>query len=112
MAYSLVPLTIHGKRHKYRVTLDEGLTWDESIKSMVIKNNLGSIVYKSASHGNRVAILVNHLYCANKTVYVEHNGTQYIYVPSMDVLVSRATKKICWPVKSNPQRKAIVALAS
>lgn len=114
---AIVPLTIGGKRYEYRVVLsgltrlvnrDDGLSWDKAIKTMRITDNLGSTVYKGVNHGNRIAILVNLLHQLGQTSYVEHNGAWYIYIKSMDVLISRATKKITWQNKNNPQRKKIV----
>ena len=116
---AIVPLTIGGKRYEYRVVLsgitrlirDDGISWDKAIKTMRIKNNLGSTMYTGVNHGNRTAILVNLLHQLGQTSYVEHNGACYIYIKSMDVLVSRATKKITWENKDNPQRKKIVGEA-
>ena len=103
--------TVPYQSRNYTVGLDSSKSWDDALSSIAIKNSKKQFVYQKHTDGNRVAILVNVLYLRKQTVYVEHNGTQYIYIPSMDVLVSRATKKIAWEDKANPQRVQLVKKA-
>ena len=100
--------TVPYQSRSYKVSISRDTTWEDAISSIVIKNSKNQFVYKKHDDGNRVAVLVNALYKQGKTVYVEHNGTQYIYIEAFDVFVSRATKKICWKDKSNPQRIELV----
>ena len=95
----------------YTVGLGNSKNWADSLSSISIKNDKNKFVYLKHTNGNRVAILVNVLYLRKQTVYVEYNDSQYIYIPSMDVLVSRATKKVAWEDKANPQRIALIKSA-
>jgi len=103
--------TVPYQSRSYTVGLDSNQSWAKALSSIAIKNSKKQFVYRKHTDGNRVAILVNVLYLRKQTVYVEHNGTQYIYIQSMDVLVSRATKKIAWEDKANPQRVQLVKKA-
>jgi len=101
--------TVPYQSRNYTVGLDSNQSWAKALSSIAIKNSKKQFVYRKHTDGNRVAILVNMLHQQGLTKYVEHNGTWYIYIPSMDVLVSRATKKIAWEDKANPQRIKIIA---
>lgn len=103
-----VTLTVNGKEQHYKIAVSDCKSWNDTLHLMVILNKHGKSVYRDDTHGNRVAILINHLYLTDRTVYVTHNGIEFIYVPDMDVLISRVTKKVCWEDKNNPQRKVIV----
>ena len=103
--------TVPYQSRNYTVGLDSSKSWDDALSSIAIKNSKKQFVYRKHTDGNRVAILVNVLYLRKQTVYVEYNGSQYIYIPSMDVLVSRATKKVAWGDKTNPQRIALIKSA-
>lgn len=107
-----VTLTVNGKEQKYMVAVSDCKSWEDTLHLMVILNKHGKSVYRDDTHGNRVAILVNHLYMQNRTVYVTHNGIEFIYVPDMDVFVSRVTKKVVWEDKNDPQRKSMVHQAT
>jgi hypothetical protein len=107
-----VILTVNKVEQTYQVAVSDSKSWEDTLHLMVILNKHGKSVYRGKTDGNRVAILVNHLYKMNKTVYVTHNGTEYIYVPTMDVLISRASKKLCWLDKNNPQRRVMVRRAT
>lgn len=107
-----VPYTINNVTRVYSVKLEAGLNWDKSLSSILINNTLGKQVYAGVTNGNRVAILVNTLWLRKLTKPVEHNGVKYIYIQSMDILVSKASKKVVWTVKTDPQRKAIIALVN
>lgn len=103
-----VTLKINGVEHEYSIAVSDCKSWEDTLNYMVILNKKGKSVYRNKTHGNRIAILINYLYMTDQALYVTHNGTEYIYVPTMDVLVSRATKKVCWEDKNNPQRRVIV----
>ena len=101
--------TVPYQSRSYSVSISRDTTWEDAISSIVIKNSQKQFVYKKHADGNRVAILVNALYLQGLTKYVMHNGYQYIYVPSMDVLISRSSKKLAFEQKGNAQRRAIIA---
>lgn len=103
-----VSITLNGVQHNYEIAVSDCKSWEDTLHYMVILNKQGKSVYRDKNHGNRVAILINYLYETGQTCYVTHNGTEYIYVPHMDVLVSRKTKQVCWKNKDNPQRRVIV----
>ena len=95
----------------YTVTLQDGLNWDEALSSLVILNQKNNPVYKQVKDGNRVAILTNFLCKNGEARKAYHNGSEYRYIPKMDVLISLSSKKIAWENKDNPQRKKIVGEA-
>lgn len=106
-----VTLTVNKVEHQYMIAVSNSMNWEDTLHLMVILNKHGQSVYRDKSNGNRVAILVNHLYQTDQTCYVTHNTTEYIYVPHMDVFISRASKKVCWTDKNNPQRMVMVKAA-
>ena len=95
----------------YTVTVDSNpsASWDSALTSMVILNKKNKPVYKEVSDGNRVAILTNFLCKNGEAKKAHHNGSEYRYIPKMDVLISLSSKKVVWGNKDNPQRKKIIA---
>lgn len=106
-----VTLKINNKDHQYSVAVATTANWEDQLHFMVVLNKKGKSVYRGKSNGNRVAILVNHLYNQGMTCYVSHAGLEYIYIPGSDIFVSRTNKKVCWINKDNPQRKLLVKKA-
>ena len=100
--------TVPFRNQEYQVAVSDSRSWESSLNYMVILNKQGKPIYRDDTHGNRVAILINHLYLTDQTVYMTYNNVEYIYVPRMDVIVSRASKKLCWLDKKNPQRRVMV----
>ena len=104
---ALVKYKVNGS--SYTVTVEDGLSWEESLATVTMLNKSGKEVYKNVNDGNRTAILVNLLWMNDEATIVMHNNSKLFYIPRMDTLVSASSKKVVWKNKSNPQRISMLA---